>query len=80
MQIMMLVLQGATYTIYYPEIASTSLLEDGKLTFCAGNLSFNAINQCFAEHIRNNYRNMIALPQYEEQSCSKELSDCKLEA
>ncbi len=80
MQIMVLDLQGVEYTLCDPEIASTRLLEDGELNFCAGNLSCNAIYQFFVDHICNKYCKMLALPQYEKESLPKEILDGNLVA
>jgi len=80
MQMMVLDLQGVAYTLCDPEIASTRLLEDGELNFCAGNLSCNAIDQFFVEHICNKCCKMLALPQYKKESLPKELLDGNLEA
>lgn len=80
MQMMVLDLQGVAYTFCDPEIASARLLEDGELNSCAGNLSSNAINQFFADHICNKYCKMLPLPQYKKESFSNELLDGNLEA
>ena len=80
MQMIVLDLQGVAYTLCDPEIASTRLLEDGELNVCAGNLSCNAVDQFFVEHICNKYCKMLALTKYEKESLPKELLDGNLEA
>ena len=42
-ELMVVDLQGVGYELCDPEIASTVLLEDSELSFCAGNLSQSAI-------------------------------------
>ena len=42
--------QGVNYELCDPKIASKILLENGKLNFCAGNLSENATENCSDHH------------------------------
>eukprot|EP00112_Aurelia_sp_Birch-Aquarium-sp1_P019166 Seg469.6 transcript_id=Seg469.6/GoldUCD/mRNA.D3Y31 product="Transient receptor potential cation channel subfamily M member 6" protein_id=Seg469.6/GoldUCD/D3Y31 len=66
MQMMVLDLQGVAYSLCDPEIATITLLEDGELNFCAGNLSSDAINQFLGEHNCNRYCKMLALPEKDD--------------
>lgn len=66
MQMMVLDLQGVAYSLCDPEIATMTLLEDGELNFCAGNLSSDAINQFLGEHNCNRYCKMLALPEKDD--------------
>ena len=54
-------LQGVGNEVCDPEIASTAVLEDGELTFCAGNLSQHAIENCFHNHLCNKVCKMLGL-------------------
>ena len=54
-------LQGVGYELCDPEIASTVLLEDGELNFCAGNLSQNAIENFLDNHTCNKFCEMLGL-------------------
>ena len=54
-------LNGVDNELCHPEIASTVLLEDGELTFCAGNLSQNAIENCFHNHLCYKVCKMLGL-------------------
>ena len=64
-QMMVFDLQGVGYKLCDPEIATITLLEDGELNFCAGNLSSNAIQNFFAHHCCNKYCKMLAFPGHE---------------
>ena len=66
-QIMILDLQGVAYNLCDPEIATTDLLQDGELKFCAGNLSTTAIGNFFASHKCNKYCKMMQLEEEGEQ-------------
>ena len=54
-------LQGVVYELCDPEIASTVLLEDGELNFCAGSLSQNAIENFLDNHTCNTFCKMLGL-------------------
>ena len=60
-ELMVVDLQGVGYQLCDPEIASTVLLEDGELNFCAGNLSQNAIENFFDNHKCNRFCKMLEL-------------------
>eukprot|EP00794_Sanderia_malayensis_P013091 gene13089-14433_t len=62
-QMMVLDLQGVDYVLCDPEIATTILEEDGELNFCAGNLSFKAINTFLDGHSCTTYCQMLDLEQ-----------------
>ena len=70
MQMMVFDLQGVGYSLCDPEITTMTLLDDGELKFCAGNLSHEAINRCLAEHNCNRCCKMLALPENEKKNNS----------
>lgn len=66
-EIITLDLQGVIYNLCYPEIATTDLLQDGELKFCAGNLSTKAIGNFFSSYKCNKYCKMMQLKEEGEQ-------------
>jgi hypothetical protein len=49
---MLVDIQGCGVKFYDPEIASSELVEDGEVLFCAGNLSNTAIDNFPASTVR----------------------------
>ena len=62
-QFMVLDIQGSGNHLYDPEIATTELFDsnDEQLTFCAGNLSIEAISNFLKEHNCNKYCIILGL-------------------
>ena len=61
-EFVLLDLQGTGYKLYDPEIASTMLVNaEGSTNFCIGNLSIQAIDGFFEEHICNFYCKQLGL-------------------
>ena len=60
-KLMLLDLQGTGYNLYDPEIATTTLVDDGEVFFCAGNLGSTAIDVFKIEHQCNKYCAMLKL-------------------
>ena len=58
---MLLDLQGTGYNLYDPEIATTTLEDDGEVYFCAGNLGSSAIDAFKDGHQCNKYCAMLEL-------------------
>ena len=54
-KMLLLDLQGSGHVLFDPEIASVDLFDNGKLLFCAGNLSITAINNFFGNHKCNRF-------------------------
>ena len=48
-------IQGSGANLFDPEIATMELLADGKILFCAGNLSKTAIDAFSLQHVCNKY-------------------------
>ena len=47
--------------LYDPEIASSELVEDGEVLFCAGNLSKTAIDNFVFHHVCNKFCKLVQL-------------------
>ena len=68
---MLLDIQGSSFRLYHPEIATTDLLAKDEslgskeLNFCAGNLSCVAIDSFKSKHICNIYCEMMFLEQFD---------------
>eukprot|EP00112_Aurelia_sp_Birch-Aquarium-sp1_P014185 Seg3046.1 transcript_id=Seg3046.1/GoldUCD/mRNA.D3Y31 product="Eukaryotic elongation factor 2 kinase" protein_id=Seg3046.1/GoldUCD/D3Y31 len=60
-KMMVLDLQGVDYMLCDPEISTSTLVEDGELNFCSGNLSTDAMTTFFEEHKCNSYCELIKL-------------------
>ena len=54
-------IQGSGYTLYDPEIASSTPTEDGEYLSCAGNLSNIAISTSVANHTCKYYCKIVGL-------------------
>ena len=54
-KLMIVDIQGSGANLYDPEIATVELLADGKILFCAGNLSKTAIDAFLLQHVCNKY-------------------------
>ena len=65
-QLMLSDIQGSGYTLYDPEIASSTPAEDGEYLFCAGNLSNIAISTFVANHTCNYYCKIVGLQTLEK--------------
>ena len=65
-QLMLSDIQGSGYTLYDPEIASSTPTEDGEYLFCAGNLSNIAIGTFCANHTCNYYCKIVGLQTLEK--------------
>lgn len=59
--LMVVDIQGSGCNLYDPEIASTQLLDNGKVMFCAGNLSNTAIEKFTMDHQCNKYCKLVGL-------------------
>ena len=61
-KLIVLDIQGSDQYLYDPETASSELFnDDGTIMFCNGNLTKEAINTFFANHICNHYCNLLKL-------------------
>ena len=60
-KLMVVDIQGSGCNLYDPEIASTQLLDNGKVMFCAGNLSNTAIEKFTMDHQCNKYCKLVGL-------------------
>lgn len=66
-KLMLLDIQGSSYTLYDPEIATLDLVSSGEVLgideifFCPGNLSKVGIQQFVAQHKCNDYCKMLQL-------------------
>lgn len=61
-KVIVLDIQGAKYSLYDPETASSELLSgDGIIQFCNGNLSLDAIKTFFSNYQCNFYCNLLKL-------------------
>eukprot|EP00112_Aurelia_sp_Birch-Aquarium-sp1_P022386 Seg6290.2 transcript_id=Seg6290.2/GoldUCD/mRNA.D3Y31 product="Myosin heavy chain kinase B" protein_id=Seg6290.2/GoldUCD/D3Y31 len=60
-KMMVLDLQGVDYMLSDPEISTSTLVEDGELNFCSGNLSTDAMTTFFEEHKCNSYCELLKL-------------------
>lgn len=60
-KLMVVDIQGSGCNLYDPEIASTDLLDNGKVLFCAGNLSTTAIEKFTMDHQCNKYCKLVVL-------------------
>ena len=60
-KMMVVDLQGVNYNLCDPEIATTNLVDNGELNFCAGNLSSTAIETFFSCHDCNQFCKMMAI-------------------
>ena len=60
-KLMIVDIQGSGANLYDPEIATMELLADGKILFCAGNLSKTAINTFSSQHVCNKYCKILGL-------------------
>ena len=60
-QLMLSDIHGSGYTLYDPEIASSTPTEDGEYLFCAGNLSNIAIHTFVANHTCKYYCKIVGL-------------------
>ena len=56
-------LQGSGHTLFDPKIATTEQYDNGELLFCAGNLSFYAIDAFKKHHKCNRFCKAIDLPE-----------------
>ena len=54
-KLMIVDIQGSGANLFDPEIATMELLADGKILFCAGNLSKTAIDVFSLQHVCNKY-------------------------
>ena len=70
-KLMLLDIQGSSFKLYDPEIATTDLLANDEspgskeVNFCAGNLSCVAIDSFKSKHICNIYCEMMSLEQFD---------------
>ena len=60
-KLMLLDLQGTGYNLYDPEIATTTLVDNDEVFFCAGNLGTSAIDVFKIDHKCNKYCAMLKL-------------------
>ena len=60
-KLMLVDIQGYGVKLYDPEIASSELVEDGELLFCAGNLSKTAIDNFIVHHVCNKFCKLLQL-------------------
>ena len=60
-KLIVLDIQGSGASLYDPEVASIELMADGKVLFCAGNLSTTAIDNFIAQHVCNKYCQLLEL-------------------
>lgn len=60
-KLMIVDIQGSGANLYDPEIATMELLADGKILFCAGNLSKTAIDTFSLQHVCNKYCKILEL-------------------
>ena len=60
-ELMILDIQGSGHMLFDPEIASTQLMKDKKMLFCAGNLTEVAIKQFISGHSCNKFYQLIGL-------------------
>ena len=61
-KLMLVDIQGCGVKLYDPEIASSELVEDGEVLFCAGNLSSTAIDNFVFHHVCNRFCKLVQLP------------------
>ena len=70
-KLMLLDIQGSSFKLYDPEIATTDLIANDasssskEVNFCAGNLSYIAIDSFKSKHICNIYCEMMSLEQFD---------------
>ena len=70
-KLMLLDIQGSSFKLYDPEIATTDLLANNEslgskeVNFCAGNLSCVAIDSFKSKHICNIYCEMMSIEQFD---------------
>jgi hypothetical protein len=60
-KLMFVDIQGCGVKLYDPEIASSELVEDGEVLFCAGNLSNTAIDNFVFHHVCNRFCKLVQL-------------------
>ena len=60
-KLMIVDIQGSGANLYDPEVATMELLADGKILFCAGNLSKTAIDAFSLQHVCNKYCKILEL-------------------
>ena len=60
-KLMIVDIQGSGFNLFDPEIASSNLFHDGKVLFCAGNLSMEAIEKFTDQHQCNTYCKLLGL-------------------
>ena len=60
-KLMLVDIQGCGVKLYDPEIASSELVEDGELLFCAGNLSKTIIDNFIVHHVCNKFCKLFQL-------------------
>ena len=60
-KLMVVDIQGSGFKLFDPEIASSNLFDNGKILFCAGNLSMEAIEKITNEHKCNTYCKLLGL-------------------
>lgn len=60
-KLMVVDLQGSSYDLYDPEIATSTLCEDNQFLFCTGNLSTVAINNFISKHKCSKFCNIAGL-------------------
>lgn len=60
-KLMVMDIQGCGEKLYDPEIASSDLIQEGEVLFCAGNLSRKAIDNFIIMHTCNKYCKMLKL-------------------
>ena len=60
-KLIVLDIQGSSASFYGPEVASVELKADGKVLFCAGNLSKDAVDNFVVNHVCNKYCEMLEL-------------------
>ena len=60
-KLMLLDIQGCGLKLYDPEIASSELVEDGEVLFCAWNLSKTAIDNFVFHHVCNKFCKLLKL-------------------
>ena len=70
-KLMLLDIQGSSFKLYDPEIATTDLLANDaslgpkEVNFCAGNLSCIAIDESTSKHTCNKYCEMLSLEKFD---------------